>query len=652
MSGVSREVILIDRERCVGCNQCIAACPVPEANRAEAAGDGTHVLIDERNCIRCGACIEACPHEARGYHDDTQRFLADLASGKRITVIAAPAVRFNFADHRRLFGWLKSRGVAAIHDVSFGADITTWAYLKVIAERGLDSVVAQPCPAVVNYVEKYRTDLLRKLSPVHSPMMCTAVYLRRYKHEAGAIAFLSPCVAKIDEIGDPVNAGLVQYNVTYAKLKEALKTAGVELSLSPVADFDTDPPCGLGLTYSRPGGLRENVAHIAPDAWVRQIEGPHLAYDYLKRYSERVAAGKPVPLLVDILNCEFGCNRGSGTGHDADLDDIDAAMNALKREAVAAKTARGRKGVFGREERYAVLDWCDANLTLGDFLRTYTDRSVVHAEVRDRAAMETVFRTLHKEDEASRRLNCTACGYNDCADFAHSVAKGRNVANSCIHYNRREASLQHSAAESRAGELQTYVAELGRQKDARKREYETLESNVGGILDQVRELAEAQSRSAGEVDRLRTTMFERLAAASSELEGVVARISEVFQEFAEANDKVVRIADETNLLSLNATIEAARAGEHGRGFAVVAEEVRNLAGNSRRIVEATQSSGAVVTGEIAKIGGVTEDLRERMDEARRKFDELASSLTGDVERCHGIIAGIEASAKSIMDLRR
>ena len=85
-------------------------------------------------------------------------FFRDLANGERISVVAAPAARVNFVNHKKLLGFLKHSGVDQAYDVSFGADITTWAYLKAIRENGLVSVIAQPCPAIVNYIEKFQPE--------------------------------------------------------------------------------------------------------------------------------------------------------------------------------------------------------------------------------------------------------------------------------------------------------------------------------------------------------------------------------------------------------------------------------------------------------------------------------------------------------------
>lgn len=49
----------VDKEKCVGCESCVGACPVS----AIAVADGV-AQIDEANCIECGACVGECPTEA------------------------------------------------------------------------------------------------------------------------------------------------------------------------------------------------------------------------------------------------------------------------------------------------------------------------------------------------------------------------------------------------------------------------------------------------------------------------------------------------------------------------------------------------------------------------------------------------------------
>ena len=87
-------------------------------------------------CIGCGACFDACEHNARSYYDDTEEFFADLAKGQKISLLIAPAFAANYPnEYRSILGGLKKMGVNRIISVSFGADITTWAYIRYITEH-------------------------------------------------------------------------------------------------------------------------------------------------------------------------------------------------------------------------------------------------------------------------------------------------------------------------------------------------------------------------------------------------------------------------------------------------------------------------------------------------------------------------------------
>lgn len=51
--------VCVDRERCIGCESCVAVCPVGALSMVDGKAQ-----VDADTCISCGACIHECPVEA------------------------------------------------------------------------------------------------------------------------------------------------------------------------------------------------------------------------------------------------------------------------------------------------------------------------------------------------------------------------------------------------------------------------------------------------------------------------------------------------------------------------------------------------------------------------------------------------------------
>lgn len=642
MANQPLEALVYTNDNCVGCNKCISACPVLTANRAVEEKGKNKIIVDGSQCISCGACFDACAHNARSYYDDTERFFEDLKKGEKISLLLAPAFLANYPrEYAAVLGGLKKLGVNRIISISFGADITTWGYVKYITEHNFTGGISQPCPAVVGYVEKYLPELLPSLMPVHSPMMCGAIYVKKYMKVPDKLAFISPCIAKKNEIDDPNCGGYVSYNVTFDHLMKYVREHGIS---GPAVTDEIE--YGLGSIYPMPGGLKENVYWFCgEDIFIRQIEGEKHAYEFLSDYKRRVLGKKELPFMVDALNCAKGCIYGPGVEEEkAKSDDTLYELQKIRE----ASKKNDKRHAFSRsltpKQRLARLNKQFAQLDINDFIRRYTDKSsIVTAKKASPAELDEIFISMDKRTDAERSINCSACGYDTCKKMATAVHNGCNNIYNCIQFVKGEVEKEGEIARTMASEVEQKNTELQTKNEKIAELIAEVQVDFDSLDISISEMSAGNNSNAEESTGISASMSD-VVNFCDQLNEALGKIQGLLVKLEENNEEITNVAEETNLLALNASIEAARAGESGRGFAIIAENIKKLADSSKDTASDSDANKEQIQTAISELLSDAKKLISVIDGVNLRVTNLAAS-TEEIAASADMVSTISGDLK-------
>lgn len=428
--------LIFTNDNCIGCNKCVRICCSFGASISQNRPSHSSIAIDPTRCINCGACLDVCKRDARDYYDDTEKFFSDLQKGESISLLIAPAFEAKYPkDFKKILGALKSLGVKRFLPVSLGADICTWAYIKLINEQGYTGMISTPCPVVVSYVEHWIPELIPKLMPVKSPMMCAASYFRKNLGITDKFAFIGPCIGKRAEMD--VYPDLIQYNITFPKLLEYAS----KHKLDDEENFE-GLEAGLGSFYPAPGGLADNLKwFLGDDLPVRIISGKTYLYQRLRKTKDVIASGNSPYALIDALNCREGCLEGTARNDD-DLNDTDhSEINSIRTRSKNISPDSPWSPSITSEQRLANLNRQFEDLDLNDYLATFTDLSSsckVSYPTDEQA--EAIYQTMHKETDFTRKINCSACGYETCRDMMIAIYNGFNTRHNCVYSEKEEGA--------------------------------------------------------------------------------------------------------------------------------------------------------------------------------------------------------------------
>ncbi len=398
-----------DNNKCILCRRCSAVCEKVQSvgvigpnNRGFAAfiGSAFEMGLGETSCVGCGQCIAACPTGALYEKDNTDDVLEAIADeSKHVVVQTAPAVRAALGEE---FGYpmgtdvegkmaaaLRRIGFDKVFDTDFSADLTIMEEANEFLERvhngGVLPMMTSCSPGWIKYCEHYYPDQLEHLSSCKSPQQMFGAITKTYYAEKMGIppedivcVSVMPCTAKKFELQreDQYAAGVpdVDISITTRELARLIRRVGIDFRSLPDEGFD-DPlgeSTGAGVIFGATGGVMEAALRTAVEKltgkelekveftevrgtdWIKEATYNVAGMDVkvavasglgnAKMIMDKVRSGEADYHFIEIMCCPGGCVNGGGQPQvHADVRNFED-VRALRAKALydndAAKTIR------------------------------------------------------------------------------------------------------------------------------------------------------------------------------------------------------------------------------------------------------------------------------------------------------------------------
>ncbi len=410
--------------KCRDCYRCLRSCPV-NAIRFTKGSDKDKLIraaVMDEYCILDGQCVNICPQQAKKIRNDVGVVKGWVEDGQRVACSVAPSFpgALYLPKPNNLPEVLRGLGFCSVEETAVGAEFVAKMHQDILSEQRIISPpqISTSCPVIVNIVEKHYPEVISHLTPIVSPMVAHARYIKERDPEL-KVVFIGPCFAKKYE-GEQFHSD-VDAVLTFEELRKWILEVP-EVNPKELVDgsgFDGPSP-RITRLFPLDGGLIKSAFGEADmlSEDMLLVTGVQQCIDTIRQLKE--GSSKTKSSFIEMMACDGGCINGPGT-------------------------------VMGRDpytRRQLVIDYyketgekVDPDFPSGprdeQLYREYFNRK----PVQDMPTEEQIREILGKVGKfyPDEELNCSACGFQTCRDKAIAVYRGYADPEMCIPYMRVKA---------------------------------------------------------------------------------------------------------------------------------------------------------------------------------------------------------------------
>ena len=400
---------------CQDCYKCVRHCHCKAIRIINGAAS---VIRDA--CVSCGQCVKVCPAHAMRIRSDLSRLRQLLTSGEPVYASIAPSWvgYFQGVSLGELSEALHRLGFAGVSETAHGAQAVSAYTGQYLSQGRHPLVISSACPACVDYIRKYHPDFTARIMPFTSPVQAHCKLIKKRYGDNAKVVFFGPCAAKKNEADR--NRELLALALTFAELDELLSDEHV------VFDGTTAPlalgPAEEGRFYSIEGGMNDTLRDGGRNVRYISVSGLDNLARLLSSWHGDSGSGSKRTIFIEALACNGGCVNGPA------MPQVGATLDTIQRTDDDAPLAASR------------IDGENAGTSIASSFASDEIAADDPGEEAIRAALARVGK-FAKSDE----LNCGACGYNTCRDFARALLQNKAEEAMCHTFLRKNSQRTSNA---------------------------------------------------------------------------------------------------------------------------------------------------------------------------------------------------------------